>query len=83
MAQVTKEFAEDFDLWAAELLRDGDTPEGIEEIRRAIREAFAAGGEAADYWRQRVADEAAFIRELRAMGAGINERIRARAEEVA
>lgn len=49
MATVPKSFADDFNLWAAELLRDGDTPEGIEEIRQAIRDALTEGGEAADY----------------------------------
>lgn len=65
MATVPKSFADDFNLWAAELLRDGDTPEGIEEIRQAIREALTEGGEEAGYWLKRVADEAAFIRALR------------------
>lgn len=65
MATVPKAFADDFELWATELLRDGDTPEGIEDIRQAIRDAFAAGGEAAEYWLRRVSDEAAFIRGLR------------------
>ena len=56
-----------------------DTPEGIGEIKEAIRAAFDAGGEAAEYWHWRVADEAAFIRELHAMGAGIAGRIKATA----
>jgi len=62
MATVQKTFAEDFELWAASLLDDGDTPEGIEEIRQAIREALTEGGDAAAYWMQRVSDEATFIR---------------------
>jgi hypothetical protein len=62
MAAVPKTFAEDFELWAASLLEDGDTPEGIEEIRQAIRDALASGGDAAAYWTQRVANEATFIR---------------------
>ncbi len=64
MPTVPKTFAEDFELWAASLLEDGDTPEGIEEIRQAIRDALTHGGEVADYWLKRVADEATFIRSL-------------------
>lgn len=67
MATVPKSFAIDFDLWAAELLRDGDTPEGVEEIRQTIRGALNHGGEGADYWLNRVADEAVFLRSLRAL----------------
>lgn len=66
MATVPKTFAEDFELWAASLLEDGDTPEGIEEIRQEIRDAFAKGGDAAAYWMRRVVDEAACLRSLRA-----------------
>lgn len=62
MATVPKTFADDFELWAASLLEDGDTPDGIEEIRQTIREAFARGGEFADYWLKRVADEAVHVR---------------------
>jgi hypothetical protein len=62
MAAVPKTFADDFELWAESLLEDGDTPEGIYQIRQAIREALANGGEAAAYWAQRVADEAKYIR---------------------
>jgi len=62
MATVPKSFAADFELWAEELLRDGDTPEGIEEIRLAIRDAFTKGGEAAEYWTWRVKSEADLIR---------------------
>ena len=62
MPTVPKTFAEDFELWAASLLADGDTPDGIEEIRQAVREALANGGDAAAYWTQRVSDEAIFIR---------------------
>jgi hypothetical protein len=62
MATVSAQFAADFNLWATSLLAAGDTPEGVEEIRQAIREAFAVGGETADYWLRRVADEAASIR---------------------
>jgi hypothetical protein len=62
MAAVPKTFAEDFELWAASLLEDGDSPAGIEEIRQAIREALAQSGDVATYWTQRVADEATFIR---------------------
>lgn len=65
MATVPKTFAEDFELWAASLLEDGDTPEGIEEIRQTIRDALTHGGEGADYWLKRVADEATFIRSCR------------------
>lgn len=76
MTAVPKSFATDFELWAAELLRDGDTPEGIEEIRQAVRDAFAKGGAAAEYWAWRVKHEADFIRELRALAAGINQRVK-------
>lgn len=76
MATVPKSFATDFELWAASLLDDGDTPEGIEEIRQEIRTSFAAGGEAADYWLHRVTEEAKFIRSLHSMGAKINVRLR-------
>jgi hypothetical protein len=59
---VSRQFAADFETWAAAQLADGDTPEGIEEIRQALREAFAAGGEDAEYWRTRITSEAAAIR---------------------
>lgn len=65
MAPVPKSFADDFDIWAQELLCEGDTPEGIEEIRQDIRKAFADGGEGAEYWKWRVASEAALIRSIR------------------
>lgn len=77
MATVTKQFSADFDLWAESLRAEGESEEGIEEIREAIRAAFAEGGDATEYWRHRVAEEAAFIRQLRARGAGITARIRA------
>lgn len=59
---VPRAFAADFDVWAATQLAAGDTPAGIEEIRQTIRDAFAAGGEDADYWRHRITNEAAAIR---------------------
>lgn len=65
MPPVPKSFADDFDIWAQELLRDGDTPEGVEEIRQDIRRAFAEGGEGAEYWKWRVTSEAALIRNVR------------------
>lgn len=65
MATVPKSFAADFDLWASDLIDRGvDTPEGIAEIRAAIREAFETNPEAAAYWQQRIASEAALIRPL-------------------
>jgi hypothetical protein len=77
MATVPKTFADDFALVERHLLETGnDTPDGIAEIRDAIRQAFNAGGEAATYWQWRIADEAAFIRELHVKGAGIAERIK-------
>lgn len=73
MATVPKSFAEDFALWERDLLERGiDTPEGIAEIKEAIRQAFAAGGEHTSYWLQRVADEAAFIRSPRARATRIS-----------
>ncbi|MDP1734611.1 MAG: hypothetical protein Q8L44_09645 [Sulfuritalea sp.] len=83
MATVPKTFADDFALVERHWLEAGnDTPDGIAEIRDAIRQAFNAGGEAATYWQWRIADEAKFIRELRAMGAGMAERIKATAGAV-
>ena len=80
MATVPKTFADHLVLVEQHWLAAGqDTPEGIGEIKEAIRAAFDAGGEAAEYWHWRVADEAAFIRELHAMGAGIAGRIKATA----
>ncbi len=80
MATVPKTFAEDFALVERHWLGTGaDTPDGIAEIRDAIRIAFSAGGEAATYWQGRITDVAAFIRELHAMGAGLAERIKATA----
>lgn len=78
MAIVPKNFADDFALVERHWLETGgDTPNGIAEIKEAIRAAFDAGGEAAEYWYWRIADEAKFIRELQAMGAGAAERIKA------
>ena len=65
MTTVPKTFADDFELWAQELLREGDTTEGVEEIRQDIRKSFAEGGEGAEYWKWRVANEAALIRSNR------------------
>lgn len=80
MATVPKTFADDFALVERHWLETGsDTLDGIVEIKDAIRAAFDAGGEAAEYWRWRIADEAKFIRELHIMGAGVAERIKATA----
>lgn len=59
---VPRTFATDFRTWADAQLAAGDTQAGIEEIRQVIRQAFAAGGSEADYWRKRIAVEAAAIR---------------------
>lgn len=59
---VSRQFAADFELWADALRAEGDTDEGVDEIRQAIRDALAAGGEAAAYWQQRVSNEAAVLR---------------------
>ena len=83
MATVAKTFADDFALVERHWLETGsDTPDGIAEVKDAIRAAFDAGGEAAEYWRWRIADEAKFIRELHTIGAGVAERIKATAGAV-
>lgn len=61
-ARVPRAFSADFDLWSAAQLVAGNTPAGIEEIRQAIRDAMTAGGDAADYWHNRITTEAASIR---------------------
>jgi hypothetical protein len=80
MATVPKTFADDFTLVARYWIDRGqDSAEGVAEIKDAIRIAFNAGGKAVTYWQGRIADEAAFIRELHAMGAGLADRIKATA----
>lgn len=63
-ARVPRAFATDFDVWAAAQLAAGDTLAGIEEIRQTIRDAFAAGGDDAEYWRDRITNEATAIRRV-------------------
>ncbi len=83
MATVPKTFADDFALVERHWLEtDSDTPDGIAEVKDAIRTALDAGGDGAAYWTWRIADEAKFIRELQAMGAGIAGRIKATAGAV-
>ena len=80
MATVPKTFADDFAMVERHWLEtDSDTPDGIAEVKDVIRTAFDAGGEAAEYWHWRIADEAKFVRELHAMGAGVAEHIKATA----
>jgi heme oxygenase len=41
-----------------EMLRsEGDSPEGIEEVRNVARAALKAGGELGDYWRWRIMEK--------------------------
>ncbi len=80
MATASKTFADDFALVESHWLETGDdTPQGIAELRDTIRMALDAGCDVSTYWQWRIADEAAFIRDLLGMGAGIAERIKATA----
>jgi hypothetical protein len=86
--RVTKQFKEDFDLWADHVIRTGAwTSEDVEGLKKLMREYELADGkdrlrdhliaiddpkDRYNLWAAFFADEAASIRG----GAGINERIR-------
>ena len=70
-----KQFKLDFADWEWLLKEDGETKEGIEEIKMIIRNAWA-DDELRNAWINFVADQAKFRRELIAMSKGITERIK-------
>ena len=75
MKKKTQQFKLDFADWVWLLREDGETDEGINEIKLAIRNDWA-NEELKSLWIAFVADQAKFRRELISMSKGITERIK-------
>jgi hypothetical protein len=68
-----------FKLWFADwewlLIQEGELPEGIEEIKQAIRDDWE-NKEYRQLWMDYVKERSDFRKELIAMANGINERVK-------
>jgi len=74
--KLPKEFVEDFALWEIRLREDGETKEGIDDIKQCIRGDWS-DSEKRSWWSAYVKKEADFMRELQGMVRGITDRIKA------
>ena len=72
---ITLKFKKDFADWEWLLREDGETEEGIEEIRQAIRDDWH-DEELRNLWIASVAERAAFRNELIELGKQAMERIK-------
>lgn len=74
-AALPREFVLDFALFEARELEDGDTPEGIAEIKRCIHEDWTDPEKQA-WWKAYIKEQADIEREIMALARGITERIK-------
>lgn len=69
-------FKEQFANWEWLLREDGETQDGVDEIKQCIREDWDDLEKRA-YWKEFVKERSDFRLELIAMGSGVTERIKA------